>query len=520
MVPRPCDESERALRAAVAAAPGDAAAYSGLGRFLEKERRLDEAEECLRMAVSLDAESVAFRFDLANFLAASDRTRDVEEAKSTFIEVIRSAPEHFGAWSNLGTLLFETGYISAAHTAFCAAVTYHPREATAHAHLGNLLLYYMDDLSAAEAHFNTALELDPDLTKAHQGLASVFQRRGDMGKAIQHLDKAFGGRPIFNLAYRGRSEPIPLLILASALDGNTPWRFLVDYALFQTTIIPVEYFGNDSQLPPHRLIFNVIGDSDLCREGLEIAHRLVGTTRAPVVNRPDAVMQTGRLTNARRMSAIAGVTAPRMALVAKTDLHSGLALETLAQREIGFPLLLRAPGFHGGNHFVLASSPDMLESVLDGLPGENLLAMEFLDARAEDSLFRKYRVMSIDGSFYPIHLAISTQWKVHYFNSDTDKEERHRKEEQAFLGDFSAYLGPSAVSALARIAETLALDYCGMDFGVDKQGNILLYEANSTMVVNPATDETQPRYKRTAIENALAAARRMLVERVDAGACR
>jgi len=209
-----------------------------------------------------------------------------------------------------------------------------------------------------------------------------------------------------------------------------------------------------------------------------------------------------------------GVIAPRMTLVSKTDMISGQVLEMLADKELTFPLLLRALGFQGGNYFDCVDSPDALNSVAEGLPGENLLAIEYIDSRSEDGLFRKYRLMSINGSFYPIHLAISSHWKVHYVTSDMGNNANYRNEEEAFLNDFSAFLGPTSITALERIKQALGLDYCGIDFGVDKNGDILLYEANSTMVFNPPTHEKQWDYKRAAIENALTATKRMFVERV------
>jgi glutathione synthase/RimK-type ligase-like ATP-grasp enzyme len=187
----------------------------------------------------------------------------------------------------------------------------------------------------------------------------------------------------------------------------------------------------------------------------------------------------------------------------------------LADKEFTFPLLLRAPGFQGGNYFVCVDGPDALNSAVEELPGENLLAIEFIDSRSEDCLFRKYRVMFINGSFYPIHMAISTNWKVHYVTSDMGNNAKYRNEEDAFLNDFFAFLDPTAITALERINQALGLDYCGIDFGMDKNGNILLYEANSTMVFNPPTHEKQWDYKRAAIENALVATKRMFVERAS-----
>lgn len=507
-------EAEACCKRALQLKPEYAEAHYVLGIILRDLGRMAEAEQAYRKAVVLEPEAIAHRFNLANFLAVSNRAEDVEEAKVIFLELIKTEPTHLGAWNNLGRLFFETGYTAAAHTAYTAAVTYHPHEATAHLNLGNVLLE-MGDLSAAEKHFNIALDLNSELSAAHQGLASILHRQGKEDRAHYHREMAFGKQPLSTLAYCGRGQPLQLLVIASALEGNIPWRFLIDRDVFQTTIIAAEYFDSQRPLPSHQLIFNAIGDADLCRDGLQIASRLINGSQVAVINRPEAVLQTGRLANAKRLANLGGVVAPRMALVSRSDISSGRAAEILAQNEIAFPILLRSPSFHGGNYFICVDNQNALHAAFEELPGENLLVIEFLDSRSEDNLFRKYRVMSINGSFYPIHLAISTQWKVHYFSSDMADNAEYRNEEEVFLNDFSSVLGPRAISVLEKIIQNIGLDYCGIDFGMDKDGNVLLYESNSTMVITPPTNESRWDYKRKAIENALAAAKRMFVERAN-----
>lgn len=475
------------------------------GLIPEKQLRPDE--QCYRNAALLNADSVESRFNLASFLAASNREEDTEQAKEIFIQIINEVPDNLGAWVNLGILLFETGYTSAACTAFSAAVNYHPRDAAAHVYLGNVLLYRNEQADALQ-HFDIALHINPDLAEAHQGLASIYQRLGNEEKAGFHRNRGFARASISTLSYRGRGEPVHLLILASVRDGNIPWRLLIDRGAFQTSILMVEYF--DLPLPPHQLVFNAIGDADLCHDELIKAVQLLESTRAPVINHPVTVLQTGRVMNAERLASIAGVTLPRMSLISKVALHAGKMPPGWSK----FPFLLRSPGFHGGNYFVRVDSQDELNSAVMELPGESLLAIEFLDSSTDDSLFRKYRVMCINGALYPVHMAISDHWNVHYFSSDMDKNEQYRDEEDAFLNDFAACLGHQAISALKRISQTLKLDYCGIDFGIVGDGNILLYEANSTMVINPPTHEKQWDYKRTAIENALTASRHMFTERL------
>jgi hypothetical protein len=121
--------------------------------------------------------------------------------------------------------------------------------------------------------------------------------------------------------------------------------------------------------------------------------------------------------------------------------------------------------------------------------------------------------MFIDGVAYPLHLAISREWKVHYFTSDMAERADHRAEEAAFLADMTATLGERAVAALARINDALGLDYGGIDFGVSRSGEILLFEANATMVVIPPTDDPRWAHRRLAVTRILDAVVAMVMKR-------
>ena len=91
--------------------------------------------------------------------------------------------------------------------------------------------------------------------------------------------------------------------------------------------------------------------------------------------------------------------------------------------------------------------------------------------------------MMIGGQIYPLHLAISRNWKVHYFTSDMADKPDHRAEEARFLEDMPAVLGETAMTALEHIRDALGLDYAGVDFGLAPNGDLLLFEANATMVI-------------------------------------
>ena len=60
------------------------------------------------------------------------------------------------------------------------------------------------------------------------------------------------------------------------------------------------------------------------------------------------------------------------------------------------------------------------------------------------------------------------------------------------------FVGARGMAALERINVALDLDYCGIDFAVNASGDILLFEANATMVMVPLSDDRKWDYRRPA----------------------
>jgi hypothetical protein len=119
--------------------------------------------------------------------------------------------------------------------------------------------------------------------------------------------------------------------------------------------------------------------------------------------------------------------------------------------------------------------------------------------------------MMVGGQLYPLHLAISKQWKVHYFSADMRDRPEHREEEAKFLADMQGVLGAKAMAALNRLTAAMRLDYGGIDFAVNQRGEILLFEANATMVVEQPDGDLRWDYRRAAVERIHAAVRHLLL---------
>jgi len=488
------------------AAQADALSWAPRQR---QEERLQELDNLLARTPAGAADRPAI--ERAALLAALDRR---DEAQQAFVAILRRAPTSLAALNEFGGFLTRIGAIDPACRVYAEAIVHHPDNPMAYINLGNLE-WRAGRSSEARARFEAALRIDPDHAAAHQGLGAVLADLGDLAAAEAHFARGFRGHAIVTLPYRGARPPVPVLQLISSGGGNIPTAPFLDDREFLVSVVVADHVDSTAALPPHRLVFNAIGDADRCGPALAAAKDLIVRTAAPVINAPAMVERTSRLETARLLGAVEGVRAPRMALISRRDLASADAAATLAGAGLTFPLLLRSPGYHTGQNFVQLAAPGELPAALAALPGDEMLAIEFLDAQGGDGNYRKYRVMFIDGALYPVHLAIAHGWKVHYYTSDMAERADHRAEEAAFLADMHGTLGERVVATLARIRDVLALDYGGIDFGIGRDGDVLLFEANATMVLVPPPNDARFAYRRDAVTRALDAVGGMIRSRAS-----
>jgi glutathione synthase/RimK-type ligase-like ATP-grasp enzyme len=376
-------------------------------------------------------------------------------------------------------------------------------------------LLHAGEFAAAREQYNQALLANVGAQRAHAGLYYACTALGDQQSAAMHLSKALQLQAIVTLPYRGSDpNPVTILLLQSIHAGNVLIQRLLDDRIFRTHVLIVEFYEPWMPLPPHHVVVNAIGDADIRAEALTAAQSVLARTQAPVLNSPQAVAATGRCQNAQRLAMRPGISAPLTVTIPRDVLETeGSA--ALTHRGLSFPLLLRAPGYHMGQHFHRIDAPADLPAALAELPPTPLIAIQFLDGSGADGLIRKYRVLIVDGELYPVHLAVSDHWKVHYFSADMAEHPKRRAEDAAFLADMPGILGPCIMAALAEIRDTLGLDYGGVDFGISQPGELLLWEANANMAIirpdaNPLWD-----YRRAAIERIHAAVHRMLNARAS-----
>jgi hypothetical protein len=418
----------------------------------------------------------------------------------TYLAALARDPADAAILANFGDTLFRTGYTSAAITIFRQAVAAHPDDPDAHVRLANTLR--QANHAAASASYQHALALDPLHHEAHQGLSYVLEGVDD-AEAARHRALGFAARALTTAPASGAWPHTSVLRIVSAHGGNIPTREILDTESCVVHTLVAEFITESLEIPRHDVVFNAIGDADRCAQGLQTAAKFLAGRSARIINPPEKILPTTREHNARRLAGLAGVIAPRISTFPRAALMHG------PPPGFAFPFLIRSPGFQTGEHFVRIETPADL-AALHALPGDQLMALEFLNARGPDGAARKYRAMFIGGLIYPIHLAISASWKVHYFTAGMNASAAHRAEEQSYLAGMAAVLGPVAMAALDRVQTTLGLDYGGIDFAVAPDGRLMLFEANATMILAPPAAGAQWDYRRPAFERAVCAARTLV----------
>jgi predicted Zn-dependent protease len=131
----------------------------------------------------------------------------------------------------LAELYIASGELAAAQTVLSEAVLRHSTSVATHSTLGTVFLE-LDNLAAAGSAFMAALQLNPLHRRAWCGLAVVFERKGNTEAADLAWREAFREAGPARSVYRGSNEPVRVLLLWSAVDGNVPLKPVLDDASF------------------------------------------------------------------------------------------------------------------------------------------------------------------------------------------------------------------------------------------------------------------------------------------------
>ena len=123
-------------------------------------------------------------------------------------------------------------------------------------------------------------------------------------------------------------------------------------------------------------------------------------------------------------------------------------------------------------------------AISKGAKKSEFFVSRFVDYASEDGLFRKYRVVFVDGRPYACHMAIADRWDIWYLNAEMSHSAAKRLEEETFMRTFDIGFGRRHQAALAGMAERIGLDYFTVDCAETRDGSLLIFEADNTAVVH------------------------------------
>ncbi|MFM0155031.1 hypothetical protein PQR05_29040 [Paraburkholderia sediminicola] len=345
--------------------------------------------------------------------------------------------------------------------------------------------YFMTgDHMIAGYWYRLVLTLDPHVAVACQNLAAVLAGTGHTAEATAYRDRAYRIQRVF-VEGTGAQQRRVLILCAAHTSGNVPFDALLPGTTCCRIKYAIDYAADeeDQQLPAYDLVFNAIGDADVAAPLAGRLAHFVSHCARPVLNPPAAVARTQRH---RTASLFAGLPDVQVAPCVQSEAApvSRAALDALlAEAGIDFPVLARPAATHGGEGLTLCESLTTLEAWRSAQVGVSYLAT-FRDYRSADGFYRKYRVIFVDREPFPYHLAISPHWMVHYYSAEMEHQPWKLEEERRFLDNPHTALGERVMHAITAIGRRLDLDYGGIDFTVLPGGQVLVFEANATMLAH------------------------------------
>ena len=321
-------------------------------------------------------------------------------------------------------------------------------------------------------------------------LSLITQLLGDKptGTAIQSEILAF--HQLFRSPCSAATPKLRVLALAADIDmgGNTPIEFLLeDSGIELLTLYVVPGARLPAPLPEHDVAIVIASDSDECREALDIIDQAATRWPRPLLNPPRLVRNLDRDKLHRLLRGIEGLDIPATNCVTSAQLsevaQSRLSLADIAA-ELKFPIIVRPRGSHAGVGLAKLDDPSALARYLAERPEQEFFVSRFVDYANEDGLFRKYRVVFVGGRPYACHMAIAARWDIWYLNAGMSDNAAKRLEEETFMRTFDIGFARRHATALAGMAERIGLDYFTIDCAENKDGDLLIFEADNTAVVH------------------------------------
>jgi tetratricopeptide (TPR) repeat protein len=421
-----------------------------------------------------------------------------QSAIELYLQALRLNPRHWAARANMVQALMTARQYLVAKAILIELKGERPQDARIH-HLLGKALFELNEIEPAIASFQEAVALNPQDAESINWIGALRQAAGDDKAAQQAYADAARIEPLIRRPAARQPAEFRVLALYAPFGGNTPTEYLFENAFFDTdtlSLFPDREYDTAALGENIHLVINLVSDADQTGDLLPLAADLVDRLGLPTVNHPRQVARTTRDAVAKLLRGIPHCRVPQaLRLKAGSD-QSEAALAAVLPFTSG--CLARPVGTHGGDDFEKVEDLASLAAFLSQRPDHDHYLIEYIDYLSVDGHFRKYRFIFVDDQILPYHLCIGRDWKLHHISTDMAHHAWMQQEEAAFLADSGAVFGQAQMQALHDIRARMGLDYFGIDCGLDRDGNVVVFEVNASMLVHARNEGFL--YKTPAVE--------------------
>jgi len=347
---------------------------------------------------------------------------------------------------------------------------------------------------------------------ARMDLATMLLLTGQQEAGLALQAEALALNAAYRRPTRARANATLLALVAPGdMMANTPLDFLLEDAAIDLVSLFVRPGEPVPSPPPHDVAFLAVGQSEANAPILEAIGPALADWPRPMINgAPERIAALTRDGVAARLAEVPGLLAPMAARLDRADLARVAAG---APSPMAFPLLVRPIASHAGAGLAKIGAPGDLLGYLQAQPEAHFYATPFVEYAAADGLYRKQRIVFIEGAPFIAHLAVSEHWMVHYLSAGMAEDADRRAEEAAFMASFDSGFAARHKAAFETLVARIGLDYFGIDCAETPGGDLLIFEADTAMIVH-AMDPLDPfAYKQEPMRRLIAAFEAMLRSR-------
>jgi hypothetical protein len=320
-------------------------------------------------------------------------------------------------------------------------------------------------------------------------LSLISQLLGDKETGLMIQQDVLLSHQLYRSPCVSTSPRLRVLALAAATDmgSNTPIEFLLEESGIELMVLYViPEAALPVPLPDHDIAIVIASDSDDCRDALRKIEAAAARWPRPLFNPPELVGSLDRDKLHRLLSGIEGLTIPATLVATRERLIEAAASGDLTDIaiDLAFPVIVRPRGSHAGTGLARIDDAAAMARYLEERTEELFFISRFIDYASQDGLFRKYRIVFVDGRPFACHMATADRWDIWYLNAGMSESAEKRREEETFMRTFDIGFGRRHQGALAAMADRIGLDYFTIDCAETGDGSLLLFEADNTAVVH------------------------------------